>query len=177
MHFVDEVYDQGPILQKATVPVLPDDTPATLAARVLEQVSLNSAASPAWAAQSCADSIGTNSCKMSRCMECCVQGIKSRGPDSLEGYGCFEAEDLRYSALCPAGPNKQLRHAALLGRYRFLLLWWQQQQRIYMHLLVSSALRLVMLQEHVLYSQALSHLVEGRVRWDEASQTPSIVSQ
>ena len=38
MHFVDEVYDQGPILQKATVPVLPDDTPASLAARVLEQV-------------------------------------------------------------------------------------------------------------------------------------------
>ena len=39
VHFVDEVYDQGPILQKATVPVLPEDTPATLAARVLKQVT------------------------------------------------------------------------------------------------------------------------------------------
>lgn len=36
MHFVDEVYDNGAIIIQRTVPVLRDDTPETLAARVLE---------------------------------------------------------------------------------------------------------------------------------------------
>lgn len=36
VHFVDEVYDNGAILVQRTVPVLPDDTPELLAARVLE---------------------------------------------------------------------------------------------------------------------------------------------
>jgi formyltetrahydrofolate-dependent phosphoribosylglycinamide formyltransferase len=36
VHFVDEQYDQGPIVAQWPVPVLPDDTPAALAARVLE---------------------------------------------------------------------------------------------------------------------------------------------
>ena len=36
VHFVDEIYDHGPILVQRTVPVLPDDTPESLAARVLE---------------------------------------------------------------------------------------------------------------------------------------------
>ena len=31
-------------------------------------------------------------------------------------------------------------------------------------------------QEHLLYSRALYHLVEGRVEWDEATQLPFIVS-
>jgi phosphoribosylglycinamide formyltransferase 1 len=35
VHLVDEVYDRGPILAQARVPVEPGDTPATLAARVL----------------------------------------------------------------------------------------------------------------------------------------------
>jgi phosphoribosylglycinamide formyltransferase 1 len=35
VHLVDEVYDRGPILAQARVPVLPGDTPATLAERVL----------------------------------------------------------------------------------------------------------------------------------------------
>jgi phosphoribosylglycinamide formyltransferase-1 len=35
VHLVDEEYDRGPILLQRTVPVLPDDTPETLAARVL----------------------------------------------------------------------------------------------------------------------------------------------
>ncbi len=35
VHLVDEAYDRGQILAQARVPVLPDDTPATLAARVL----------------------------------------------------------------------------------------------------------------------------------------------
>lgn len=35
VHLVDEAYDQGRILAQARVPVLPDDTPATLAVRVL----------------------------------------------------------------------------------------------------------------------------------------------
>lgn len=34
VHFVDERYDNGPIILQRTVPVLDDDTPATLAARV-----------------------------------------------------------------------------------------------------------------------------------------------
>jgi phosphoribosylglycinamide formyltransferase-1 len=40
VHIVDEVYDHGRILGQAKVPVLPDDTPETLAARVLEQEHL-----------------------------------------------------------------------------------------------------------------------------------------
>ncbi len=35
VHLVDEEYDRGTILGQARVPVLPDDTPETLAARVL----------------------------------------------------------------------------------------------------------------------------------------------
>jgi phosphoribosylglycinamide formyltransferase-1 len=35
VHLVDEEYDRGEILGQARVPVLPDDTPDTLAARVL----------------------------------------------------------------------------------------------------------------------------------------------
>ena len=35
VHFVDEVYDRGPIIAQWPVPVLPGDTPALLAARVL----------------------------------------------------------------------------------------------------------------------------------------------
>lgn len=34
VHLVDEIYDHGPIVAQARVPVLPDDTPASLAARV-----------------------------------------------------------------------------------------------------------------------------------------------
>ncbi len=37
VHFVDEEYDHGPTVAQVTVPVEPDDTPKTLAARVLEQ--------------------------------------------------------------------------------------------------------------------------------------------
>jgi phosphoribosylglycinamide formyltransferase-1 len=37
VHFVDEGTDTGPIIVQAVVPVSPDDTEATLAARVLEQ--------------------------------------------------------------------------------------------------------------------------------------------
>src|SRR5882724_6825721 len=36
VHYVDEEYDQGPIIAQWPVPVRPDDTPDTLAARVLE---------------------------------------------------------------------------------------------------------------------------------------------
>ncbi len=36
VHFVNEEYDKGEILLQRTVPVLPDDTAETLAARVLE---------------------------------------------------------------------------------------------------------------------------------------------
>lgn len=36
VHLVDEEYDTGPIVLQEPVPVLPDDTPETLAARVLE---------------------------------------------------------------------------------------------------------------------------------------------
>jgi phosphoribosylglycinamide formyltransferase-1 len=36
VHFVDEVYDHGPVLIQRTVPVMPEDTPESLAARVLE---------------------------------------------------------------------------------------------------------------------------------------------
>jgi phosphoribosylglycinamide formyltransferase 1 len=37
VHFADELYDHGPIILQAVVPVEEDDTPETLAARVLEQ--------------------------------------------------------------------------------------------------------------------------------------------
>jgi len=37
VHIVDEIYDHGKILEQRRVPVLPDDTPDSLAARVLEQ--------------------------------------------------------------------------------------------------------------------------------------------
>jgi len=36
VHLADEVYDHGKILEQVRVPVLPGDTPETLAARVLE---------------------------------------------------------------------------------------------------------------------------------------------
>jgi phosphoribosylglycinamide formyltransferase len=35
VHFVDEAFDRGPILAQAAIPVRPDDSAATLAARVL----------------------------------------------------------------------------------------------------------------------------------------------
>jgi phosphoribosylglycinamide formyltransferase-1 len=35
VHFVTEALDAGPIVLQAAVPVLPDDTPETLAARIL----------------------------------------------------------------------------------------------------------------------------------------------
>jgi phosphoribosylglycinamide formyltransferase-1 len=37
VHFADNEYDRGPIIQQKTVPVLDGDTPDTLAARVFEQ--------------------------------------------------------------------------------------------------------------------------------------------
>src|SRR5947207_985981 len=37
VHFVDEQYDTGPIIVQTAVPVLDDDTPATLAARILPE--------------------------------------------------------------------------------------------------------------------------------------------
>ena len=37
MHFVDEGVDTGPIVLQAAVPVLPDDTPETLAARIRQE--------------------------------------------------------------------------------------------------------------------------------------------
>ena len=37
VHFADNVYDHGPIIIQRVVPVLEDDTPDTLAARVFEQ--------------------------------------------------------------------------------------------------------------------------------------------
>ena len=37
VHFVDEEYDHGPIILQRECPVLPDDSPETLAARVFEQ--------------------------------------------------------------------------------------------------------------------------------------------
>ena len=37
VHFVDGGVDTGPIIMQAVVPVLPDDTADTLAARILEQ--------------------------------------------------------------------------------------------------------------------------------------------
>lgn len=40
VHFVDNEYDNGPILHQRSCPVLADDTPETLAARVFEQECL-----------------------------------------------------------------------------------------------------------------------------------------
>jgi formyltetrahydrofolate-dependent phosphoribosylglycinamide formyltransferase len=40
VHYVDNRYDNGPIILQRTCPVLPDDTPGTLAARVFEQEKL-----------------------------------------------------------------------------------------------------------------------------------------
>lgn len=37
VHFCDNEYDHGPVILQRKVPVLPDDTPDTLAARVFEQ--------------------------------------------------------------------------------------------------------------------------------------------
>jgi len=37
IHLVDEIYDNGKVLKQVTVPVMPDDTPDSLAARVLVQ--------------------------------------------------------------------------------------------------------------------------------------------
>lgn len=37
VHYVREKMDEGPIILQAAVPVLPDDTPDTLSARILEQ--------------------------------------------------------------------------------------------------------------------------------------------
>lgn len=37
VHFVDATYDTGPIILQRTCPVLDDDTPEALAARVFEQ--------------------------------------------------------------------------------------------------------------------------------------------
>jgi phosphoribosylglycinamide formyltransferase-1 len=37
VHVVDEEFDHGPVLAQAKVPVIPGDTPESLAARVLEQ--------------------------------------------------------------------------------------------------------------------------------------------
>ena len=37
VHFVDDEYDHGPIILQAVVPVAPDDTPESLAARVFEK--------------------------------------------------------------------------------------------------------------------------------------------
>jgi formyltetrahydrofolate-dependent phosphoribosylglycinamide formyltransferase len=37
VHFADNQYDHGPVVLQRTVPVLEDDTPKTLAARVFEQ--------------------------------------------------------------------------------------------------------------------------------------------
>jgi folate-dependent phosphoribosylglycinamide formyltransferase PurN len=39
VHFADNQYDHGPIILQRVVPVLDDDTPDTLAARVFEQES------------------------------------------------------------------------------------------------------------------------------------------
>jgi phosphoribosylglycinamide formyltransferase-1 len=37
VHFADNVYDHGPVIVQRCVPVLEDDSPDTLAARVFEQ--------------------------------------------------------------------------------------------------------------------------------------------
>ena len=40
VHLVDEEYDRGPVIAQAEVPVMSEDTPDTLAARVLQQEHL-----------------------------------------------------------------------------------------------------------------------------------------
>ena len=40
VHVIDEIYDNGPVLNQRKVPVLPHDTPDTLAARVLKEEHL-----------------------------------------------------------------------------------------------------------------------------------------
>ncbi|WP_135469291.1 phosphoribosylglycinamide formyltransferase [Crenalkalicoccus roseus] len=50
VHLVSEGVDEGPILAQAAVPVLPGDTPETLAARVLEQEHLLYPAALGWLA-------------------------------------------------------------------------------------------------------------------------------
>jgi len=40
IHFVDESVDGGPVILQRAVPILDDDTPETLAARILEQEHL-----------------------------------------------------------------------------------------------------------------------------------------
>ena len=47
VHLVTEAADEGPILAQAAVPVLADDTEASLAARVLEQEYLSALRHPA----------------------------------------------------------------------------------------------------------------------------------
>ena len=37
VHLIGSAYDEGPILQQASVPILPNDTPETLQLRVLAQ--------------------------------------------------------------------------------------------------------------------------------------------
>ena len=51
VHFVTPTVDHGPIVSQAAVPVLPDDTPDTLAARVLEQEHLIYPAAIRWFAE------------------------------------------------------------------------------------------------------------------------------
>lgn len=52
VHYADNSYDTGPILLQQAVPVLPDDTPATLAARVFAaECELYPAAITRWAAE------------------------------------------------------------------------------------------------------------------------------
>jgi phosphoribosylglycinamide formyltransferase-1 len=51
VHFVDEHYDAGPIIHQLTIPVLDDDTPESLAARVLAQEHQAYAESIRWFAE------------------------------------------------------------------------------------------------------------------------------
>jgi phosphoribosylglycinamide formyltransferase-1 len=51
VHFVDEEYDTGPIIAQRTVPILDDDTPETLAARVLQAEHLAYAQAVQWCAE------------------------------------------------------------------------------------------------------------------------------
>jgi phosphoribosylglycinamide formyltransferase 1 len=37
VHYVNEIYDDGPVIEQRKVPVLPDDTPQTLSERVLDE--------------------------------------------------------------------------------------------------------------------------------------------
>lgn len=51
VHFVTPTVDHGPIISQAAVPVLPDDTPDALAARVLEQEHLTYPEAIRWFAE------------------------------------------------------------------------------------------------------------------------------